>query len=309
MYAQFTGYSFLIATAAMAHRNLSGNEMKSSSVITIFLAGLMILLPSCAMPGNPVHDNLTQGSISSVQGKPAAAAIDNNSAAAVGTSADVGTAQLLTADGFDRAIAAAKGALAAAPEDNNLKEKLADAYIARAWYYKTKRLNPYTLDDLFKAVEIAPQYYRAHYELGRFHNNQWQFGIGIYDLNKALALKPDFAAAYSERAYSMYKNQKYEAGLEDADKAMELDPLDPRPYCVRSQIYLATGKPELAMEDADKAVQIAPSDAPSYYNRSLIYTVAQKPELAISDLETTLRLSQDDMLIFRANGDLQKLRK
>jgi len=309
IYAQFTGCSFLIATAAMAHRNLSGNEMKSFSVITICLAGLMILLPSCAVPANTVHDNLTQGSISSVQGKPAAAAADNNSAVAVGTLTDVSMAQLLTADDFDRVIVAGRGALAAAPEDSNLKEKLADAYIARAWYYKTKRLNPYTLDDLFKAVEIAPQYYRAHYELGRFHNNQWQFSIGIYDLNKALSLKPDFAPAYSERAYSRYKNQKYEAGLEDADKAMALDPLDPRPYCVRSHIYLATGKPELALEDADRAVQMGPSDAPSYYNRSLIYTVAQKPELAIADLETTLRLSQDDMLTFRANADLQKLQK
>jgi tetratricopeptide (TPR) repeat protein len=295
--------------AATAHRNLSDNEMKSSLVITICLAGLIILLPSCAVPANPVHDNLTQGSISSRQGKPADSAADNNSAAAVFSSTDVSTAQLLTANDFDRVIAAGRGALAAAPEDSNLKEKLADAYIARAWYYKAKRLNPYTLDDLFKAVEIAPKYYRAHYELGRFHNNQWQFGIGIYDLNKALSLKPDFAPAYSERAYSRYKNQKYEAGLEDADKAIELDPLDPRPYCVRSQIYLATGKPELALQDADKAVQMAPSDAPSYYNRSLIYTAAQKADLAIADLETTLRLSQDDMLTTRAHADLQKLRK
>jgi tetratricopeptide (TPR) repeat protein len=293
----------------MAHRNLSGNEMKSFSVITICLAGLMILLPSCAVPANPVHDNLTRGSISSVQGKPAAAAVDNNGTAAAGTSAGVGIAQLLTADGFDRAIEAGRGILAAAPKDNNLKEKLADAYIDRAWYYKTKRLNPYTLDDLFKAVAIAPQYYRAHYELGRFHNNQWQFSIGIYDLNKAISLKPDFAPAYSERAYSRYKNQKYEEALKDADKAMELDTLDPRPYCIRSQIYLATDKPELALDDADRAVQMGPSDALSYYNRSLIYTAAQKSDLAIADLETTLRLSQDDMLTFRAGGDLQRLRK
>jgi tetratricopeptide (TPR) repeat protein len=294
---------------AMAHRNLSDNEMKSFLVIIICLAALIILLPSCAVPTNPVHDNFTQGSISSQQGKPAVSSADNNSVAAGFSSTDVSTAGLLAADDFDGAIAAGKRELAAAPEDDRLKEKLADAYIARAWYYKTKRLNPYTLDDLFKAVEIAPKYYRAHYELGRFHNNQWQFSIGIFDLNKALSLKPDFAPAYSERAYSQYKNQKYEAGLEDVNKAVDLDPLDPRAYCVRSQIYFATGKPELALDDADKAVYMAPSDAFTYYNRSIVYTAAGRPDLATEDLETTLRLSQDDLLTTRAAADLQKLRK
>jgi tetratricopeptide (TPR) repeat protein len=288
--------------------NLSNNEMKSPLVkIIICTAALIVLLPACAGPA--VHDNLTQGSGFSQQGRYAAATAENSSAAAVAPSIEVSTAQMLAAEDYDRAVAAGTAALVAAPDDVMLKEKLADAYIARAWYYKSKRLNPYAVTELFKAVEIAPKYYRAHYELGRFHNNQWQFGIGIFDLNKALSLKPDFAAAYSERAYSQYKNQQYEAGMADINKAVELDPLDPRPYCVRSLIYVATGKPELALEDADKSVQIAPSDAPSYYNRSLVYTAAGKPGSAIADLETTLRLSQDDMLTFRANADLQKLRK
>lgn len=217
--------------------------------------------------------------------------------------------RLLQSGDYDKAIEDAVASLNSDPDDIKLKEKLADAYIDRAWYYKAKRLNPYTSSDLFKAVDTAPQYYRAYYELGRFHNNQWQFSIGIFDLNKSLALKPDFAPAYSERAYSYYKNQKYEQALGDADKAVELDPLDPRPYCTRSLIYVATGKPGLALQDADKAVQVAPSDALSYYNRSLVYTAAGRPDLARADLETTLKLSVDDLLSARAAADLEKLQK
>ena len=273
------------------------------------MAVLIALLPSCAGPVSPAHDNLKQGSISSQQVKSAAATSENSSAVAVIPLIEAGTAQMLAAGDYDRAIAAGTGALAAAPDDETLKEKLADAYIARAWYYKAKRLNPYTVTDLFKALEIAPKYYRAHYELGRFHNNQWQFSIGIFDLNRALSLNPGFAPAYSERAYSYYKNQKYDAGLADADKAIELDSTKAQFYCTRSLIYIATGKPGPALEDANRAVQMAPSDAPSYYNRSLIYTVAGQPNLATADLETTLKLSQDDMLTTRANADLQKLQK
>ena len=255
----------------MLRLNFSKNEMKSPLVkIIICMAALMILLPACAVPANPVHDNITQGSISSQQGKYAAATAEKKSAAAVAPSIDVNTAQMLAAADYDRAIEAGTAALAAAPDDDGLREKLADVYIARAWYYKAKRLNPYTSADLFKAVEIAPNYYRAYYELGRFHNNQWQFSMGLLDLNKALLLKSDFAPAYSERAYSNYKNQKYEAGLADANKAIGLNP----------------------------------SDAQFYYNRSLVYRGMNENGLAVSDLESTIRLSKDQSLADKAGADL-----
>jgi tetratricopeptide (TPR) repeat protein len=216
---------------------------------------------------------------------------------------------LLRAEDYDKAIADRRAALETSPSDDTLKQKLADAYIARAWFYKSKRLTTYTLADLFKAVETAPDYYRAHYEIGRFHNNQWQFSIGLLDLNKSLSLKPDFAPAFGERAYSYYKNQKYEQALADANKSIELDPTDPGAYCTRSLVYVATGNPERAVEDADKAVQIAPSDAPSYYNRGLVYAAAGKPDLAIADFKAALSLSNDGLLTARAGAELQKLQK
>jgi len=280
------------------------------AVALVAFAGLFI---ACvARPGVSVH-NPQQGKSPPVTANSTVASADNEPASnenpQAGQAGSDNISVLLRAEDYDKAIENGRAALAASPLDNNLKQKLADAYIARAWFYKSKRLTTYTLADLFKAVEVAPDYYRAHYEIGRFHNNQWQFSIGLLDLNKALFLKPDFAPAYAERAYSNYKNQKFEQALADANKAVELDPLDPRTYCTRSLVYLATGKPDLALEDANKAVQVAPSDAPSYYNRSLVYTAGQKPDLAIVDLETTLRLSQDDLLTARANADLQKLRK
>ncbi len=232
-----------------------------------------------------------------------------DASAQAGLSGSDNVSLLLRAEDYDKAVEYGRAALAASPTDEMLKQKLADAYIARAWFYKSKRLTTYTLADLFKAVEIAPNYYLAHYEIGRFHNNQWQFSIGLLDLNKALSLKPDFAPAYAERAYSHYKNQKYEQALADVNKSIELAPSDPRSYCTRSLIYLATGKPDPAVEDANKAVRIAPSDAPSYYNRGLVYAATEKPDLAIADFKTALSLSNDDLLTARAGAELQKLQK
>lgn len=275
------------------------------SIVTRYLPCLL-LLPALALscagpyrpPDNASSENLTLPAV----GQPVISVSDNSTPVNP-------VAALLVAEEYDRAIAEATASLAENAENIMLKEKLADAYIARAWYYKIKRLNPNTLADLSKAVEIAPEYYRAYYELGRFHNNQWQFGIGLSDLTEALSLKPDYAPAYNERAYSNYKNRKYEEGLADASRAIELDQTLPRSYCVRSLIYAALGKTDLAIQDANQAVRLAPDNAESYYNRSLVYTTSGEPALAIVDLETTLQLSQDDLLTTRASADLRALKR
>ncbi|MBN1691350.1 MAG: tetratricopeptide repeat protein [Dehalococcoidia bacterium] len=220
-----------------------------------------------------------------------------------------GISLLLRAEDYDEAIDKARSALEASPHDPSIRQKLADAYIARAWFYKLKRLTTYTLADLSRAVQAAPDYYRSHYEIGLFHNNQWQFSLGQLDFDRCIELNPDYAPAYAERAYSHYKNLKYDLALSDVNESIKMDPAPPRPYCVRSLVYAAMGKMDLALKDAEKAVLIAPQDAFSYYNRGLIYAAAGKPDLAMADFETTLGLSQDDLLSERARLAILDLQK
>jgi len=181
-------------------------------------------------------------------------------------------ASVLNSDGYDQAIELGRSALAASPTEA-AREKLADVYIARAWFYWERRLNSYALSDLSSAIQAAPVYFKAYYERGRFYNDQWQFSLGILDLNKALSMMANFAPAYSERAYSYYKNQKYDQSLADANKAIELDP----------------------------------TQATFYYNRSLAYRGLQKNDLAVADLQTVIKISNDDILIGKAKADLQTL--
>ena len=182
-------------------------------------------------------------------------------------------AKLLEAGEYDKSIEEGLALLSQSPSDS-LKIKLANAYIDRAWYYKEKRLNPYALNDLMSANEVAPQYYRAHYELGRFYNNQWQYSLAIPELSRAILLKPDFAPAYNERAFAYFKNQKFEAALTDIDKAIELEP----------------------------------TEAKFYYTRSLIYRSIQKNDLAIADIELAMKLSEDNALTEQLLNDLESIR-
>jgi tetratricopeptide (TPR) repeat protein len=245
-------------------------KLKNTVAITCFAAISMMasLLAACAAaPGQPAAP-AGQAAPNPAQGQNT----PGNGETQADQAAANNYASVLNSDAYDQAIAAGRSALAASPTEA-VREKLADVYIARAWFYWERRLNPYALSDLSSAVQVAPAYYKVYYELGRFHNDQWQFSLGILDLNKALSLMANFAPAYSERAYSYYKNQKYDQSLADADKAIGLDP----------------------------------TQAAFYYNRSLAYRGLKNNDLAVADLQTVIKISNDDKLTDKAKADLKTL--
>ncbi len=179
----------------------------------------------------------------------------------------------LKAGDYDKAIDDARVEFNANPSERS-GEKLADAYMARAWYYKAKRLTTYTLRDLLSAVDVAPNYYLAYYDLGRFYNNQVMQAAAIVELSRCIKLKPDFAPAYNER----------------------------------SSCYLRINKWELALADADKAIQLDPQEALYYYTRSLAWRGMGKKEQAAADLKKIVQLSADNSLREKATDELQALK-
>ncbi|MGA2158169.1 MAG: hypothetical protein ABSG90_03005 [Dehalococcoidia bacterium] len=231
-----------------------------------------LLMACAAVPGQPASPagQTAPGSTSSTQtqGQDTPANVKTQTdQAAVGNYASV-----LNSDVYDQAVAMGRSALAASATEAN-REKLADALIARAWFYWERRLNPYAISDLTSAVQTAPAYYKTYYERGRFYDDQWQFPLAFLDLNKTLSMMANFAPAYSERAYSNYKLRKYDESLADADKAIGLD-----------------------------ATQAA-----FYYNRSLAYRGLKENDLAIADLQTVIKMSTDDTLTQKAQADLHTL--
>ena len=225
---------------------------------------------ACATPAR--QDDFTKPAVPAVS----APAAENISAPKneIEVKADATVAVLLKAEDYDRAIEQARSALEASPSEET-RVKLADAYMARAWYYKARRLNPYTLNDLRAAQEAAPDYYRVYYDLGRFYNNQMMQSTGVLELAKCIKLKPDFAPAYNEKS------------------------------ACESRIY----RWEIALSDADMAVKLSPGEALYYYTRSLAYKGLGKTAEAVSDLETAVRLSKDQALTDRASADLKLLKQ
>ena len=236
---------------------------------TVIFCILFLCAIACSAPVR--QDNATYPDPIAAARIEEASAVPGNEAE---SKAEAAVAVLLKAEDYDQAIEQARAALEAATSDN-LREKLADAYIARAWFYKAKRLTTYTWSDLRSAQETAPNYYRVYYDLGRFYNNQMMQSMAVLELAKCIKLKPDFAPAYNEKSASESRIYRWEAALADADKAVQLDP----------------------------------QEALYYYTRSLAYRGLGQTAEAVSDLETAIKLSKDQALTDKASADLKMMQK
>jgi|GEM_PF-2606337 len=237
---------------------------------------LMLSALSCAVPDAQNKTESTPAPALPNDSRQASSpAVENLSAAAgeIKTGEDEAMSVLTSAGDYDVAIEKARAALETAPSEV-LREKLADAYMERAWFYKAKRLTTYALKDLLSAREAAPDYYLVYYDLGRFYNNQMMQSTAIVELGKCIRLRPDFAPAYNEKSASASRIYRWEEALADADKAIELNP--------------------------DEALY--------YYTRSLAYRGLGKSGEAVADLQTAIELSRDPSLTDRARADLQQLK-
>ena len=88
-----------------------------------------------------------------------------------------------------------------------------------------------------KAIDLNPDYARAHAALSRTHHYEWQFGWGG---------DPDTALQHA---------------LEYAVRAVNLDAEDPRGYAERGFVYLFMKELDLAISELKRAHEMNPNDA------------------------------------------------
>ena len=144
---------------------------------------ITILISCAAVPGQPASPAGQAAPGSSASGQAQAQDITANVKTQTDQAAVGNYASVLNSDAYDQAVAMGRSALAASATEAN-REKLADALIARAWFYWERRLNPYAISDLTSAVQAAPVYFKVYYQREWFYDDQWQFPLAFLDLNK-----------------------------------------------------------------------------------------------------------------------------
>ena len=79
---------------------------------------------------------------------------------------------------------------------------------------------------------------------------------GINDLEKAIELAPDYVEAYQELGYIYLVGQAPKLAIEQFDKALDLDPTAAEVYVNRGTAKCMLDNPEGARKDWDKAMEL-----------------------------------------------------
>ncbi len=137
-------------------------------------------------------------------------------------------------------------------------------------------------DYLKKAVDLAPQFYAAHVELGYTYYKQQRYAEALAKYNQALAVAPKKITSYADifnppdvvhyRMALVHRDEKhYTDCVIETDKAIALYADDYSFYAVKGDCLLANDKAPAALEQLKKAIAMKPDNEYVNYNIARAY--------------------------------------
>ena len=158
-----------------------------------------------------------------------------------------------------------------------------------------------------KAIEIAPEFYQAHNELGRIYLARSEFGKAEQEFSTAVRLNQSDSQGHLNLANVYLLTKEYEKASREVDDGLRKDPNSALGYFVLGSIYERIGK----MGDAELALRRALERDPSMSKVHLelvnLYLGEGKKAEAISELQVFLRDFPKDPLAPKARDVLTKL--
>ena len=118
-----------------------------------------------------------------------------------------------------------------------------------------------------KAIELDPDYARAHSFLAWIHLNDWQLG------------------------WSAARQQSLDHAFELAQKALKLDDSDSQAHAALGEIYLWKKQYERAVAESHKSLALNPNNANSYVNLADRVAWVGRAREAVRHVETAMRLN------------------
>ncbi len=170
--------------------------------------------------------------------------------------------------------------------------------------------------DFERAIELNPEYLRAHYERGIAQANLGDYDGAIASCRHVLEMDPNEADAYYLRGSIKGRLGDYTNAILDLDKAVELDAQHADAYSNRGGAKYGLGEAESAsghaeearrlyesaIADCNKAIEIDPEDANTYNNRGAARLALDNLEEAILDFGRAIHIDPEDANPYNNRG-------
>ena len=136
------------------------------------------------------------------------------------------------------------------------------------------------IDDLTKAIDLRPDYFRAWQNRGLAWSNRRKYDKAIRDLNHAIGLRPTHTSTYRHLGHALLQAKDYDQAIEVFNKAIELEPEAYDHYHHRGSAWRKKGEYQRAIADYNRAVELRPGHARTFFGLGLIYEAIKEPALA-----------------------------
>jgi tetratricopeptide (TPR) repeat protein len=136
------------------------------------------------------------------------------------------------------------------------------------------------IDDLTRAVDLRPDYFRAWQNRGLAWSLKRKYDKAISDFNRAIELRPQQPSTYRHLGNALLQANDYDHSIEIFNKAIELEPESYDLYHNRASAWRKKGAYRQAIDDYNRVFALRPDHARTLFGLGLIYEAIKEPELA-----------------------------
>ena len=172
---------------------------------------------------------------------------------------------------------------------------------------------------LRKAVEIFPEYFDAHLQLGNIFLRTDQFNEAITELDHARQINPNDERAYQSFGLLLMKQRNYAVAVAIFAEASRLNPANPMNAMMRATALIhqaanATDDREYLVTRAEEAISQAAELSqnklkPDSMTMALFYELKSEPEKAAAELEAYLKKSPQLKNSGAIQNEIKRLRE
>ena len=170
----------------------------------------------------------------------------------------------------------------------------APAYNELGFAYAKKGDYDKAIANYNKALELDRCYDWALYNRGCAWDEQGKYDLAIADYGKALQCNPRYAEAYNNRGNAWYRKERYDEAFQDYTKAVELAPRYAIAHYNLGNAWSKKGRYREAVAEFTTAVQLKPDYSAAYNNRGVVHIMLEQYAEAEKDLMAALELDPDE---------------
>jgi len=171
-----------------------------------------------------------------------------------------------------------------------------------------------------KAIELNPNFYQAHNELGVVHREKGRiepssskaqifYEEAVIHHKKAIEINPDYEIAYASLGYTYICMRGYDSAMREFVEALRINPSSHRAHLGLGWIYNEMDIVDEAIKEYQNAIKLEPKSEAGYNNLGWAYIKNGEFDSAICSLKKAISLSKNYAIAYKNLGEAYLCKK